>query len=54
MIVSFLLDETVVAPWAKPDQRRVNVESGEVKDEMEEEKEIEDEQWCGAPECDQR
>ena len=42
-----------MAPWAKPDQRRANVESEEVEDEMGEE-EIEEEQWCGAPECDQR
>ena len=42
-----------MAPWAKPDQRRTNEESEEVEDEMREE-EIEEEQWCGAPECDQR
>ena len=42
-----------MAPWAKPDQRRANVESEKVEDEMREE-EIEEEQWCGAPECDQR
>ena len=46
-------DEVVVAPWAKPEQRRANVESEKVEDEMREE-EIEEEQWCGAPECDQR
>ena len=61
LIVSFLSDEMVAAPWEKPDQRRIIVEAEEIKrndnedasnanqDETEEE-----EQWCGAPECDQR
>ena len=44
-----------MAPWAeKPDQRRTLVESEKVKDEMGEEEDFEQEQWCGAPECNQR
>ena len=65
LIVSFLSDEMVAAPWEKPDQRRIIVEAEEIKrndnedtinanqDEMGDDTE-EEEQWCGAPECDQR
>ena len=65
LIVSFLSDEMVAAPWEKPDQQRIIVEAEEIKrndnedtsnanqDEMGDDTEKE-EQWCGAPECDQR
>ena len=64
-MVSFLSDEMVAAPWEKPDQRRINLKAEEMKgndnndasdavwDEMSDDTEKE-EQWCGAPECDQR
>ena len=42
-----------MAPWAKPDQRRANIESEEVN-EMGDEEDTVEEHWCGAPECDQR
>ena len=67
LIVSFLSDEMVAAPWEKPDQRRIIVEAEEIKrndneyasnanqDEMGDDTVTEEEQqWCGAPECDQR
>ena len=66
LMVFLLLDEMVAAPWEKPDQRRINLEAEEMKgndnedagnanqDEMGDDTVTEEEQWCGAPECDQR
>ena len=49
-----LSDETVAAPWAKQNQGRINAEEIENTDNDQLGEEIEEEQMCGAPECDLR
>ena len=49
-----LSDETVAAPWAKQNQGRINAEDIENTDNDQLGEEIEEEQMCGAPECDLR
>ena len=44
----------VAAPWAKPVQYQLNDEELKIEIGGQTEEEQSEEQWCGAPECNQR